>query len=118
VHQVIEFAEQPGCLVRHLLSYFGEDRGRDCGHCGRCLGEAAVPTPLEKKSEPVIDEGKLCGLRREHPRALSSARQITRFLCGLSSPLLTQAKLTKDPLFGSLAEQAFADVLGAVSRVS
>jgi ATP-dependent DNA helicase RecQ len=118
VHQVIEFAEQSGCLVRHLLNYFGEELGRNCGHCGRCLGEPTAATVPKQKSEPVIDEEKLRALRRDHPRALGSARQVTRFLCGLSSPLLTQAKLSKDSLFGSLADTPFASVLEAVSRLS
>ena len=39
VRQVIELTEHSGCIVRHLLNYFGEDLGRDCRHCDRCLGE-------------------------------------------------------------------------------
>ncbi len=37
VRNVVELAEQPGCLTRHMLAYFGESRD-DCGHCSRCAG--------------------------------------------------------------------------------
>ena len=39
-------------------------------------------------------------------------RQQARFLCGLTSPALTKAKLSKHALFGTLESQRFLDVLG------
>jgi ATP-dependent DNA helicase RecQ len=50
-------------------------------------------------------------LTAEHPAALGTARQRARFLCGLTSPATTKAKLSRHALFGALAEQRFADVL-------
>jgi ATP-dependent DNA helicase RecQ len=50
-------------------------------------------------------------LTAEHPTALATPRQRARFLCGLSSPATTKAKLSHHALFGVLAEQRFADVL-------
>ena len=74
-----------GCLVRRLLGYFGEDHGRDCGHCGPCAGEPAVKLvrPL-----PVLDlpAASLAKLRAQHPDALRATRQVTRFLCGIAAP--------------------------------
>jgi ATP-dependent DNA helicase RecQ len=46
-----------------------------------------------------------------YPTELGPARPAARFLCGLSSPALTRAKLTRHPLFGALAERRFPDVL-------
>src|SRR6202035_2382197 len=40
VRQVVEFAEESGCLVRHLLHHFGEDLARDCGRCSSCSGNS------------------------------------------------------------------------------
>jgi ATP-dependent DNA helicase RecQ len=42
---------------------------------------------------------------------LGHPRQAARFLCGLSSPALTKAKLTRHGLFGVFEERRFADVL-------
>jgi ATP-dependent DNA helicase RecQ len=43
--------------------------------------------------------------------ALATPRQQARFLCGLSSPATTAAKLTKHQWCGALAQWRFADVL-------
>jgi ATP-dependent DNA helicase RecQ len=45
------------------------------------------------------------------PEALGAPRQRARFLCGITSPATTRAKLTRGPLFGALATLRFADVL-------
>ena len=49
--------------------------------------------------------------RAAHPEALGAPRQLARFLCGISSPATTRAKLTREPLFGSLSDYGFRDVL-------
>ena len=101
-----------GCLVRRLLAYFGEDHGRDCGHCGPCAGDA--PARLVRVSGEFSGAGEeLRALRAAHPRALGSARQMARWLCGISSPALAAAKLTRHPRFGSAGETPFADVMRA-----
>ena len=115
VQQVVALAEEAGCLVRHLLAHFGEDLGRDCGHCGNCLGESPDEVSLARPAAaPKFDPAELTKLRREHPRALGTARQAARFLCGLSSPLLTTSKLTKHRLYGSAGETPFGVVMEAV----
>ncbi len=92
-----------GCIVRRLIGYFGEELGRDCGHCGQCAGEP--PITLERASVgfdwPV---GDVETLRAAHQRALGTVRQLARFVCGISSPALTVAKLTRHPRFGFAAE--------------
>ncbi len=44
-------------------------------------------------------------------RALTTPRQVARFLCGLSSPATTRARLTRHRLFGALADVPFPTVL-------
>jgi ATP-dependent DNA helicase RecQ len=46
-----------------------------------------------------------------HPAALGEPRQQARFLCGLSSPALTAARLGRHALFGALDEYPFPEVL-------
>ncbi len=115
VAAVAELMRGAGCLVRRLLRYFGEELGRDCGHCGRCAGEP--PVTLER---PVVTwkfpEEDIKTLREEHPRALGGVRQIARFLCGLNSPALTAAKLTRHPHFGCAAEAPFGQVIESVKQ--
>ena len=114
VAQVVSLAEGAGCIVRRLLAHFGEERDRDCGHCSVCLGQAPQPISDLASPAPEIDLEAMRELRREHPRALGSARQLARFLCGLTSPQLTVSKLGKHPLFGSQAGVRFRDVARAL----
>jgi hypothetical protein len=44
-----------------------------------------------------------------------SPRPITRFLCGLSGPIFSKAKLGNDPLFGILTAYRFKEVEELVS---
>jgi ATP-dependent DNA helicase RecQ len=55
-------------------------------------------------------------LRSEDHAALAGPRQLARFLCGLSSPATSRARLTQDPRFGALADVPFQDVLDLVQR--
>lgn len=106
---VAELLSGDGCLVRRLLAYFGEDLGHDCGHCGRCSGDAAVP--LTRPAVPFTLPAELGAVRAQFPAVLATPRQVTRFLCGLSSPALSKAKLTRHALFGALETIPFARVL-------
>ena len=113
VEQVVELVGDPGCIVRRLLAHFGEDLGRDCGHCSVCLGEPARSISAESPGAPAIDVPAIRELKRAHPEALATPRRVARFLCGLTSPLLTASKLSKHPLFGTLAEAPFREVMAA-----
>ena len=53
VDHMVELAMQEDCLVRGALAYFGEDLGRDCGHCDRCLGERRVANQAPAVFSPV-----------------------------------------------------------------
>jgi ATP-dependent DNA helicase RecQ len=117
VHQVVGLAEHSECIVRHLLHHFGEELGRNCGHCCNCLGTSNGTIRIHREKEaPNLDQAKVADLCRRYPEALTSPRQIARFLCGLNSPLLTQTKLHKNPDFGGLAGFPFQTVLKAADR--
>ena len=80
-----------------------------------------APPPLAA----VVDRGALDALVAAHPAALGAPRQRARFLCGITSPATSRARLTRDALFGSVADRRFAEVLawcggseGSEARVS
>jgi ATP-dependent DNA helicase RecQ len=112
IQRVVALVEHDGCQVQALVGYFGETRAEPCGHCTFCLNGAAQRLP-EANFAPALelDRAALDELTAEHPTALGTPRQRARFLCGLSSPATTKAKLSRHALFGALAEQRFADVL-------
>ena len=114
IQQVVSLVTHDGCQVNELVGYFGEVREEPCGHCSFCLGgvaqrlpEAGTPSPLAE----VIDRSELDVLATAHPGALGAPRQRARFLCGITSPATSKARLTREVLFGTLADRRFADVL-------
>ena len=114
IQSVLTLVTHDGCQVRALVGYFGETRGERCEHCSYCLNGHALELPQPVPSPPIearVDVAALAALQSSHPEAIGAPRQRARFLSGITSPATTRAKLTRDPLFGSLAERRFADVL-------
>jgi len=122
IETVVEFCESTHCLTRQLLGYFGEALDEDCGTCGNCVdrdrdtGEGGLPTdliddiPAEQMAiiREVIDEKHI---------PLRQARQLTRFLCGLSSPAATRARLSRHDHYGALECIPFQTVLEQVETM-
>src|SRR5215216_524613 len=114
IGRVLSLVTHDGCQVRALVGYFGETRAEPCGHCSFCLDGKAQELPEASPRpapETVVDRRALEALQAEHPEALGEPRQRARFLCGITSPATTRAKLTREPLFGALVDHRFADVL-------
>jgi ATP-dependent DNA helicase RecQ len=116
IRRVLSLAEHQGCRTAYLLDYFGEALGT-CGHCDRCLSEPAskVQPPRFRKPGPQ-DAEAIRRLRAERHAALQSPRQMARFLCGISSPATSRAKLRKHADFGRLERVPFSEVLALVEK--
>jgi len=115
IERVVSLVEHEGCQVQELVGYFGETRAEPCGHCTYCLtGTAQLLAEAELPAEVDLDRRALHELVSEHPAALALPRQQARFLCGLTSPATTRAKLSRHALYGSLAEHRFEDVLATL----
>ena len=113
--QIRTLVEAQGCVVRHLLNYFDEQLAEDCGQCSRCVAVKSEPLPptlqaiLTTADDEIIQQ--LCA---EQHTPLQQPRQLGRFLCGISSPATTKAKLTKDRRFGCCAHLPFSQVMAAI----
>lgn len=114
VRDVVALAGRDGCVTNGLLAHFGEERTEPCGHCSWCeTGHAAVfPAP---PAPPPVDErvqaGDVRALQSAHPDVLGLPRQMARFLCGLTSPAVSRARMGKNALFGALEDRRFTEVL-------
>jgi ATP-dependent DNA helicase RecQ len=114
IRDVVALVGHQGCKTRYLLTYFGEDLDGDCGHCSCCNGEGQQTLPEPEQPWAPPDEAtiaELDDLRNAHEQALGLPRQTARFLCGITSPRLTRAKLTRHKLFGALTGQSFVRVM-------
>lgn len=98
---VFDLAKAGGCLAARLSSHFGEVMQQACGRCSSCIGDGPWQIP-ESKIRGVGTSAKTAveQLRKRFPDHLSDPRNRARFLCGLSGPAFSRAKLTRDSNFG------------------
>ena len=115
VDDVFGLSTAETCQAETLSRRFGESIAEPCGNCSACLGQGPyrIPEPTQRSigssARRVIEE-----LAREYPDRFITGRDRARFLCGLSSPGLIRARLTRHPSFGVCARVPFADVLSQV----
>jgi len=120
--EVFKFCESTSCIPRQLVGYFGEPM-EDCGQCGNCLTKekagdvrqlpASFPREVTRDQVAAIHE-----LIAKKHSSLRTARQLTRYLCGITSPATTRDRLTTKPEFGSLREVPFQAVLTQVESMA
>jgi ATP-dependent DNA helicase RecQ len=114
VRAVVDLASRNGCITNGLLAHFGEEREAPCGHCTFCETGKAVVFPAPPPPGPVgvgVNAAEVRAVRDAHRDALGEPRQHARFLCGLTSPAISRARLGRHPLFGALEDRRFAEVL-------
>ncbi len=116
LNSMMELGKASSCLARTLSSHFGEEIGEDCGRCTHCLGGGPnqLPPVLGGRVGTSVLKS-IEGLTKRYPDLLGTPRQRARFLCGLTSPAFTRARLSRDPSFGICDRVPFAAVLQAVS---
>ena len=114
LHQILELAGLDSCQTLFLAAHFSEKLDQPCGHCSWCLnGKKAdlfqrahhsIDSELSDEVKEVLQDAA-GGEYLKQPRAL------TRFLCGLSSPRISRAKLSRHPLFARLEHIPFQQVM-------
>jgi ATP-dependent DNA helicase RecQ len=115
LQQVLALVAEPGCQTGALVGYFGETLPGPCGHCTSCHradGPRVVsPGPTLPPIPARVDLPTFVEVCAGHTDALGEPRQQARFLCGLTSPALSAARLSRHALFGALEQYPFAKVL-------
>lgn len=113
LQQVCAWAEGNGCYQQALVGYFGERLPEPCGQCSHCRG---VHRPMTARRRRAPDAAVIRAVREEGLPALATPRQLARFLCGISSPRASRARLGRHSAFASLIDAPFADVLAACEK--
>lgn len=105
--EMVDLITAPKCFALSLAEHFGMGlpEGRSsCGHCTFC--QTKKPVVLPPKPPPYVDVAGIeavleaCDVR-DDPRLLA------RVAFGIKSPRVTQRKLDKNRVFGSLANHDF-----------
>ncbi|MGA9233220.1 MAG: RecQ family zinc-binding domain-containing protein, partial [Desulfobacterales bacterium] len=112
IHDMVTFFESEACISKRLAEYFGEYLEQErCGHCSFCEnGKAVLQDTAELKplSHFVYKE-----ITDEFIQAVGeqfSEVNLTKFLCGIYTPVFSKLKIKKLPHFGILENYPFMDV--------
>jgi ATP-dependent DNA helicase RecQ len=123
LHAMLALFESRECLSRRLAEWFGDDRAPvRCGHCSACHGKVAHlpdPEPLDPLEDNTIE--RLAGELVQQLAASTETHPVTpdlvaRFLCGLTSPLLTRLKARRLSGFGALERYPYGEVRERAKR--
>ena len=117
--------ESTTCLSRRLADYFGDHQAPEhCGHCSVCRGHVAR-LPADTARAP-LDPRQLaawCAPLQERLATLADAPPpstdlLTRYLAGLTTPLLTRLKARQLEGFAALEDRPYRDIHEAVRVLS
>jgi hypothetical protein len=107
-NQMLRLITDKACFSRALAQHFGDDLpdgNTECGYCTWCMTKVAVvqqvPPPV-KFNFPAFKAVLSQVPDRDDPRFLA------RIAFGITSPRGTAMKLSKHPVFGSMADHSFA----------
>jgi ATP-dependent DNA helicase RecQ len=115
VDEVFKLVSATACQAAALSQHFDESLATPCGRCSACLGEGPMVIPeIRSKSIGSSAQRAIDELARQYPDRFITARDRARFLCGLSSPGLVRARLTRHASFGVCDKVPFTNVLSQV----
>ncbi len=118
LNEVVNLINSPHCKVKVLLNYFGENFERNCGHCDHCLN--LQNPPFIRNMPSMNDQQSLKNLITSVERLFEekpTSRQITRVLCGITSPAISKQRLRGNPLFGQTIHLPFGQLLSMISAL-
>ena len=112
IHNMVGFFESGACISRQLAEYFGEDLVKErCGHCSFCKsGKAVLQQTIELKP---LSHFEFSAITDEFMRAAGDQfgeANLTKFLCGIYTPVFTKLKIKRLPHFGILENYPFLEV--------
>lgn len=112
IHDMIRFFENDSCLSKELAKYFGENLEKEnCGHCSFCTnGKVSIQSSTELKPLSNFDfeevANEFIGAVGEHFSILN----LTKFLCGIYTPVFSKLKIKSLPYFSIFERYPFGDV--------
>lgn len=112
IHHMVSFFESDSCISKTLAGYFGEHLEKDCcGHCSFCKnGKAVLQHTTELKPLTHFDFKTITGEFMHAVGEQFTGANLTKFLCGIYTPVFSKLKIKKLPYFGILENHPFLDV--------
>ncbi|MNP26390.1 hypothetical protein D3C76_1192470 [compost metagenome] len=104
------------CLSQRLARYFGDGNApQRCGHCSVCAGQIARLPEAPALAEPSRKQlqGYTAAFVQRYAELRGTtpgAECLTRFLCGIGSPLFTRMRARSIEGFAALEDYPYATV--------
>jgi ATP-dependent DNA helicase RecQ len=118
IHNMVDFLESDACISKQLAEYFGEYLAKErCGHCSFCKsGKVILQNSTELKP---LSRLKFKTITAEFSQAVGerfSDINLTKFLCGIYTPVFSKLKIKQLPYFGILESYPFLEVKNWISE--
>ncbi|WP_437884158.1 RecQ family ATP-dependent DNA helicase [Pseudomonas sp. LRF_L74] len=116
IHAMLDLFASERCLSQRLAHYFGDlNAPEHCAHCSVCAGKVArLPEPPPLKPLGQLDAATLCAPFIERHQSIChtapSSECLTRFLTGISAPLLTRLKARQIEGHAALEDYPYGSV--------
>ena len=112
IHNMVSFFESDACISNQLAGYFGEHLEKErCGHCSFCKsGKAVLQNTAELKPLSNFEFGKITEEFIQAVGEQFSEVNLTKFLCGIYTPVFSKLKIKKLPYFSVLGSYPFLEV--------
>jgi len=112
IHNMVSFFESDACISKILAGYFGEQLQQErCGHCSFCKsGKAILQNTTELKPLSHFEYEKITTEFIQAAGEQFSEVNLTKFLCGIYTPVFSKLKIKKLPHFGILESYPFLEV--------
>ena len=114
---MVNFFESDACISKQLAGYFGEHLQKEsCGHCSFCKnGKAVLQKTTELKPLSNFNYGELTGEFIQAVGEQFSETNLTKFLCGIYTPVFSKLRIKKLSHFGILESYPFLEVKSWIS---
>jgi len=119
INDLISLFGSDECLSMQLARYFSDPNGLSaCGTCSVCQAKIAIlPEPAYLTPLDEYDFIAITAQARAKLAIHCSSILLTRFLCGLTTPLFTQLKMRQVAGFAQFERYRFKDVLDKVNNL-
>ncbi|MBT8368867.1 MAG: RecQ family zinc-binding domain-containing protein, partial [Deltaproteobacteria bacterium] len=112
IHNMVDFFESDVCISKQLAGYFGEHLQQEgCGHCSFCKsGKTTLQKTTALKPLAQIDFSEVSDEFIQAVGEQFSEVNLTKFLCGIYTPIFSKLKIKKLPHFGFFENYPFLEV--------
>jgi len=118
IHNMAGFFESDSCISKRLAGYFGEHLEKErCGHCSFCkTGKAVLHNKTELKP---LSHFEFKAITDEFIQIVGdpfSEANLTKFLCGIYTPVFSKYKIKKLQHFGIFENYPFLEVRNWIKK--